>query len=262
MFDASAKSRLAETRFGQVRHFESVNSTNTCLLELAREGADEGLVVVAGHQDAGRGRMDRSWSAPPGGSLLVSILLRPQLDADHLHLLTAVTAMAAADACEAVAGVRPQLKWPNDLIVGRRKLAGILAEADLSGGEVNAVVVGLGLNLAWPDPVPDELADIAITLSQAAGRLVDDPDAMLVEVLVGLEPRYAALATPAGRRAQTSDYRSRCSTLGQAVRVALPDETFTGTALDLSPEGHLFVDVGMCVRTVTAGDVVHIRPLA
>src|ERR1700731_1016213 len=112
-------------------HWRSwVASTNAVAMEMARAGAPEGLVVVADHQTAGRGRLGRSWESPPGASLLASILLRPVLPPARLALCAGAVALAAADACAALTGVEPRLKWPNDLVVGGRKLAGILAESD------------------------------------------------------------------------------------------------------------------------------------
>ncbi|MHB1488165.1 MAG: biotin--[acetyl-CoA-carboxylase] ligase [Acidimicrobiales bacterium] len=261
MFDAGAKSRLARTRFGDVRWFEAIDSTNAYLLDQARHGAPEGVVAVADYQGAGRGRMGRVWMAPPGASLLASMLFRPNLAPDRLHLLTVIMALAAADACATVAGVEVDIKWPNDLLFGSRKVAGILAEADLDGATAKAVVVGIGLNLSWPEPLPDEISAVAVTLSEAAGRRFDDRAGLLVSLLEGLEDRYADLAGVPGQSQQVREFRSRCTTLGRSVRVDLADESFTGTASDLSVEGHLLVDIGMCLRTVTAGDVVHLRPL-
>jgi len=108
-------------------------------------------VAVADHQSAGRGRLDRRWESPPGSSLLTSILFRPTFDPAELHLCTAAVALAAAEACRRVAGVGPVIKWPNDLLVGEAKLAGVLAEADFTG-DACAVVVGIGINVAWPGP--------------------------------------------------------------------------------------------------------------
>jgi BirA family biotin operon repressor/biotin-[acetyl-CoA-carboxylase] ligase len=203
------------------------------------------VVAVAEHQTAGRGRLGRTWEAPAGASLLLSILLRPQLEPGRLHLVTAAVALAAADACEQVAGVRPDLKWPNDLLVDDRKLAGVLAEADLP-----SVVVGIGINVNWGDT---DVPYGGVALDQASGRAVDR-DAVLQGLLTALEPRLADWD------ALGSEYRRRCATVGRLVRVELTDETFTGTVADVTDEGHLLVDVGMCIRTVTAGDVVHLRP--
>ncbi len=262
MLDGAATSRLATPRFGDVRWLPSIDSTNRHLLQEAGAGAPEGTVVVADHQESGRGRLDRVWVAPPRSSLLVSVLLRPELPLERLHLLTAVVALAAADACASEAGVEVGLKWPNDLVVGTRKLGGILAETQLEGPRARAVVVGLGLNVNWGRRLGDsELAGQTVSLDQLAGREVDRAR-LLVALLTGLEDRYQALSTRAGQLAQAAEYRRRCTSVGQAVRVELADETFTGTAADVNDEGHLLVDVGMCLRTVTAGDVVHLRTTA
>lgn len=223
-----------------------VASTNRATLGLARSGAPEGTVVVAGFQTAGRGRHGRTWDAAPGSSLLASVLLRPGplVAPARLHLAVAAAALAARDACSAVGGFIPDLKWPNDLVVGDAKLAGVLAEV-----EGDAVVVGLGLNVSAAAPWPPG----AISAEQAAGRPVDI-ETLLTAVLAGLSARHGRWEEVA------SEYRRACATVGRTVRVDLADESFTGTAADVSDDGHLLVDVGMCLRTVTAGDVIHLRP--
>lgn len=251
MLDDRARSRLARTRFSDVRWFATIGSTNTWVLDQARSGAPEGLVAVADEQTAGRGRLGRRWHAPSGSSLLCSLLLRPvTLPADRRHLTTVAVAVAAAEACEEVAGFAPELKWPNDLLVGTRKLAGVLAEA-----EGDAVVVGIGVNLNWPPDLPADLSSVAVAANHVTGREVDRR-AFLVRLLEGVERWYGRWDELA------SEHRRRCATLGRTVRVELADETFSGDALDVSPEGHLLVDVGACIRTVVAGDVVHLRAQA
>jgi BirA family biotin operon repressor/biotin-[acetyl-CoA-carboxylase] ligase len=234
-----------------VRRFGEIDSTNRYLIEQAKQGAHEGTVAVADHQTAGRGRLGRTWLAPPGSSLLLSVLLRPALAPERLHLATAVVAVAAAAAVDDVAGFRPGLKWPNDLVVDDRKLAGVLAEAELSRVDAPAVVVGIGLNLNWPIDLPDELATIAVAVNHVTSQPVER-DAVLQALLAHLDRRYGDWTAVA------SEYRRSCVTIGRTVRVDLGDEVFTGTAADVSDEGHLLVDVGMCLRTVTAGDVVHL----
>src|SRR5882757_2405609 len=134
---------------GPVEMVDEIDSTNAELLRRSRAGAPHGAVLVAGHQTAGRGRLDRRWEAPPGSSLLISVLLRPSLPTEELHLLTFAAGLAAVDACREVAGVELSLKWPNDVILdtddGVRKVAGLLAESTVEGGDVSAVVVGMGL---------------------------------------------------------------------------------------------------------------------
>lgn len=221
-------------------------STNRVVLDLARAGAGEGVVVVAGFQTAGRGRHGRSWDAGPGSSLLMSVLLRPgpSLPLGRAHLAVAAVALAARDACLSVGGFVADLKWPNDLVVDDAKLAGVLAEVD-----AGAVVVGLGLNVSAAGPWPPG----AVSAESAAGRPLS-VDALLDGVLAGLSARYGDWAAVA------SEHRRACATLGRTVRVDLADESFTGTAADVTDDGHLLVDVGMCTRTVTAGDVIHLRP--
>jgi BirA family transcriptional regulator, biotin operon repressor / biotin---[acetyl-CoA-carboxylase] ligase len=267
VLDEGARSDLASTRFAEVRWFGEIDSTNRYLIEEAGHGAEEGVVAVADHQTAGRGRLGRTWVAPPGASLLVSILLRPPLALEELHLASVAVGLSAADACGARARVAPELKWPNDLLVGGRKLAGILAEAELApasrppgAGPVRpAVVVGIGLNVNWPEELPPELSGTAVALNHLTGRPVDRVR-LLVALLRSLEERRVLMDTPEGRRQLASEYRRRCVTLGQEVRVQLTEEAFTGRATDITDHGHLIVETAVCLREVTAGDVVHLRP--
>lgn len=264
---SSATSRLIGTRFTEVRWFDEVGSTNADLLALAHEGADEGLVLVADHQTAGRGRLDRRWEAPPRSSLLVSVLLRPRLPPDDAFLLTNAAALAAAVACHEVAGVLPGVKWPNDLVVVAgdrfrgRKLGGILAEARIGHGGVEAVVIGMGLNVNWPPDLPSELAEVAVALDHVVGHEVDRED-LLVAWLQQLHAQLALLDEPEGRTELLSAVRQVSATLGRSVRVELPDgRTVEGAAVDLTPGGHLVVapDDGSAALEVTVGDVVHLR---
>jgi BirA family biotin operon repressor/biotin-[acetyl-CoA-carboxylase] ligase len=270
-------------RFAQVRRFAELDSTNRYLLDEARGGAAEGLVVMADHQTAGRGRLGRRWEAPAGTNLLASVLLRPTLALDQLHLATTALALAARQACRATVGLEPVLKWPNDLMVGERKLAGILAEAIPAGpipaevidngdggpraGAVGtmAVVVGIGLNVAWPppdsepggDPVPAGLAGATSLWRETGVRVA--PDDVLAALLADLESRLDDLGDAVGRRRLAVDYRQVCTTLGRRVRVDLEGATLTGAVVDITTDGHLLLDVGTCIKTVTAGDVVHLR---
>ncbi len=255
------------TRFTDIRRFDSLDSTNRYLLAEARSGAPEGVVAVAGFQTAGRGRLGRRWEAPAGSNLLMSVLLRPQLPVDHRHLAATVVALAAADAADRVAGMPLAVKWPNDLLgPDGRKVAGVLAEADVagpegSGGPPPAVVVGIGVNVNWPvddEDLPPDLVGLAGSLRMGVGRVVDVAE-LLEGLLEALEPRVEALGTAAGRAGQAADFRSRCATVGRVVRVELADGWFEGTAVDITPGGHLVVEAADGPRTVLAGDVVHVR---
>lgn len=237
----------------RIIRLDDTTSTNTVALEAAAGGEPEGLVVVADHQTAGRGRLQRTWVAPKGSALLMSVLLRPPPPAAHLAV-TAV-ACAAAAACRTVAGFEPGLKWPNDLLAGDRKLGGVLAEASTRRGQVVAVVVGLGLNLHRPTARPPDLQLIATDLDTWAAHPVSR-DALLEALLEELGRRY-----PPKADALMNEYRKRCVTLGQWVTVELPDRTIAGTAFAIDDGGRLEVatDDGHTI-SVDVGDVIHLRP--
>ena len=249
--------RLAGTRFRDVSVLDEVGSTNTELMERARAGAPEGVVVVADHQSAGRGRLGRTWSAEPGTALLVSILLRPALPITEVPLVLMAAGLAACDGVEAAAGFRPRLKWPNDLVVDDRKLAGLLSES--SGGDDPAVVLGLGLNVS-AGAYPPELAAEATSCQDQAGRPVDRAD-VLVGLLTALEARYAAVLTAGGRSATLAAYRSDSATLGRRVRVDLTTgPPLEGQATRLADDGELVVvDDQGAEHLVNVGDVKHLR---
>ena len=232
-----------------VHYVEETASTNADLLALARAGAPPGTVVRAGVQTAGRGRLGRTWHAPAGSSLLASILL----EADPVpFLVTARVALAASDACLDLAGVPADLKWPNDLLVGDRKLAGLLAEAD-GGGQ--SVVVGIGVNVTWPAAaeLPEDLRDLVVALSHVSAA-VPGPAELLERLLVRLDGWLAR--SPAE---VLSAYRRRCATLGRSVSVILPHRTLEGLATGITSSGELEVVVGATTHQVRTGDVVHVR---
>ena len=234
-------------RAHEVRWFDSLDSTNRYVLDEARRGAFEGLVAVADFQTAGRGRRGRGWVAPPGASLLASVLLRPALPPERTPLVSMACGLAMAEAVAQVAGFTPGLKWPNDLVVDDRKLAGILAERD-----GDAVVVGIGVNVEWHE-FPPEIAETATACNLEAGRSVDRR-ALLDAFLAELDTRYADLA------AVTAEYRSRLDTLGRRVRVERSDEALVGRAVGVGDVGQLLLedDRGDVVE-VHVGDVVHLR---
>jgi BirA family biotin operon repressor/biotin-[acetyl-CoA-carboxylase] ligase len=219
-----------------VRRFETLDSTNRWLLDAARSGeCGAGTVCVADHQTAGRGRLGRVWEGPPAGvlNLLCSILLRPALPVERLHLATAAVAVAGAQVTGAA------IKWPNDLVVdGAGKLAGVLAEAELPW-----VVVGIGMNVGWAPEGAAMLGD---------GRSRDE---VLSDLLAALSPLVDDWSTV------PSLYRAACATLGRSVRVEMPDpaDTFTGVAADVDDDGHLLVETEVCLKTVVAADIVHLR---
>jgi BirA family transcriptional regulator, biotin operon repressor / biotin---[acetyl-CoA-carboxylase] ligase len=249
-------SAMSDPQWG-VRWFDEIDSTNTYLRDQARSGAAEGLVAAADFQTAGRGRLDRRWESPRGANLLASVLLRPSCDADDLHLCTGAVAMAAADACDSVSGAEVALKWPNDLLVGDRKLAGVLAEAEFTGRRLDAVVVGVGVNVAWPGP--DEARGACLDQLPGVAAPVDRR-LLLDRLLESLTTRRGLLDDRAGRRALADEIRSRCATIGIEVKVVLAHDEVLGRATAIDDDGRLVVETATGPVHVTTGDVVHLLP--
>jgi BirA family biotin operon repressor/biotin-[acetyl-CoA-carboxylase] ligase len=242
----------------------STGSTNADLLARAAAdpGSPEGQVLVAEEQTAGRGRLGRSWSSVPGASLTFSVLLRPDaVPAARRGWLTLLTGVAVASAVRSVGRVDAVLKWPNDVLAGDRKLAGILAEQSPDG---SAVVIGTGLNVAAaPGELRVSAAGLAATSLRAEGATASRED-LLLGILAELERWYVAFrADPDPERSGLRDaYRSLSGTLGRTVRVELPaGRVVTGVARDIDAEGRLLVadGPGDSGTAVSAGDVVHVR---
>ena len=236
--------------------FDVLDSTNTRLKQLARDGAADGTAVIADHQTAGRGRMERTFQSPAGKGIYLSVLLRPKLPPERLLPLTALAGVAVCDAVERVCGVRPGLKWPNDAVLNGRKLSGILTE---SGTDVNGsfyVVLGIGVNVSQTaaDFSP-EVSEIAASLSMALGKGFDRA-ALIAALLEEIDRLYAAL-----RQEELSPYlaayRKDCVNLGRQVQLILPDGTReTAEALDVDEAFGLTVRTpDGTEKTVRAGEV-------
>jgi len=262
-----------------VRWVAETGSTNADVLVAVWAGDAEGVVVVADHQRAGRGRLGRTWEAPPGAGLLCTVLLRPR--AGVAGVVTMLVAVAAAEAVEELTGVAPRLKWPNDLVwpgdgtKPDRKLAGILAEVEwpasshIAAGwsppgptERAEVAVGIGINVAWGRLVPPDLAATAVSLDELTAP-APPPDRvdLLVAFLRRLGHHYAALWASGDGTEAVAHWRARSATLGRRVRVDLGAGDVEGTAVDVTEQGHLVVEtVEGSRRTLAVGDVVHLRP--
>ncbi len=235
----------------RVERVEEVDSTNTTLVARAREGEAEGLVLRADHQSGGRGRLGRSWEASPGSALLCSILLRPHLEAERLQWAVVAVALSTRAALARV-GVSSDLKWPNDVLVDSRKVAGVLAEY-VSAPSESAIVVGLGVNVTEHPPGVGA-TDIARVRGEAP-----TPDDFLDVVLDELGRRRGLLDTPRGLTQLAEEYREALVTLGQRVRVHERSREWEGLAYDVDDAGHLLVHTDHGERRVVAGDVVHVR---
>jgi BirA family biotin operon repressor/biotin-[acetyl-CoA-carboxylase] ligase len=239
----------------EIVYVPRVGSTNDIARDRARAGAKEGLLVLTEEQLTGRGRHGRRWEAPFGSSLLVSLLLRPTfLPPERAFLLTVLACLAIDRAISRQTGLQLEIKWPNDLLLDGRKVCGILVELEGKAGQLDWAVLAWGLNVNVDVSPHEELAETATSLALKLGRpLARLP--LLWACLEEVEILYEALKAGQGERLW-STWRSRLSTLGQTVQVATPEETFTGQALDVTPDGSLLVrrDDGTTVQVV-AGDV-------
>ncbi len=229
----------------------TAGSTNALVADRAREGAAEWLVVVTEHQTAGRGRLDRTWETPDRAALTFSTLLRPRRSGVEWPWLPLVAGIAAVGALREH-GVPAGLKWPNDVMVGDAKLAGILAER-VESPHGNAAVVGIGLNVS--QTAAELPVDTATSIRLATGAPTDRT-ALLVSLLIRLRQEYDAWSAGGGARVR-GDYVEACVTLGQEVRVTLPGGgEVTGEATDVDDTGRLVV----AGTAIAAGDVLHVRP--
>jgi BirA family biotin operon repressor/biotin-[acetyl-CoA-carboxylase] ligase len=234
---------------------EEIGSTNAELVARAAADEPEGLVLVAEHQKAGRGRLDRAWTSPPRAGLTVSVLLRPDVPAARRAWLSLLTGVALAEAVSEVAGVRTSLKWPNDLLApDGAKLAGILAESTGT-----SVVVGVGLNVSTRR---NELPNTGTSLTLVAGAPVDR-SAVLLGFLRGLERRYCRWVQVLGDPVSSglaADYLAWCSTVGATVTVTMPDgSSLEGVAEGVDWDGRLVVRTSAGVVELASGDVRHVR---
>jgi BirA family biotin operon repressor/biotin-[acetyl-CoA-carboxylase] ligase len=250
---------LTTARLGRAaRAFDAVGSTMTEAAAWAAEGAPDGALVVARRQTAGRGRHGRTWADEDGASLLVSLVLRPALPPERLGLVPLAVGVAAAEAVERVADLRPALKWPNDLLLDGRKAGGILVEGQLTPGRPATLVVGVGLNVGQAS-FPPELAGRATSLARAAGRPVEHAP-LLAALLDALERHLDGLAD--GGTTLRAAWEARMAGRGAAVTVAFPNTPrppLSGRALGLAPDGALRLATPDGEVAVHAGEVTVLK---
>jgi BirA family biotin operon repressor/biotin-[acetyl-CoA-carboxylase] ligase len=240
----------------RVERFESVPSTNDLLRERARAGAPEWSAVLADAQTAGRGRQGRSWLSPPG-NLCLSVLLRPTFDAVGVLPLAAGVAVAEAAAGW---GVAARLKWPNDVVVGERKLAGVLAEAVSSGGRVESVILGIGVNLLLdPAEAPEHLRASVTSIRHEGGRVPSAP-AAADAILAGLGVWYHSLAREGAQPVVEAWRRLSVAWWGRAVEVIAGDRRISGIARGLDDSGALVLETAEGAELlVVSGDARELR---
>lgn len=224
----------------EFHYFSELDSTNDRLKLMARQGAPHGTVLIADHQTGGHGRRGRSFHSPEGVGIYLSMLLRPDCRPRELMHLTCATAVAMCDAVEAATGLRPQIKWTNDLVSGRQKLGGILTELGLTPqGMVDYAIIGIGINCCQQkEDFPSDIQDIAASLSMVTGKAVDRAKvaAAMMDALYHMDEMLLT-----GKDTMLTQYRQNCITIGQDISLVRGDEIRHGHALDVDAEGALIV---------------------
>ena len=224
---------------GNIHHFTTIDSTNTQAKRMAAAGAPHGTVLVADAQTAGRGRLGRTFHSPADAGVYLSLILRPQLLPGQLMHLTCAVAVAMCDAVEQTIGLRPHIKWTNDLVAQRKKLGGILTELSVGkNGLVDYAVIGIGINCnQLPEDFPEEIADIATSCRILCGQAAHRP-ALIARMVEALEQMSRNLSDSHTTLAR---YRKDCITIGQKISVLRADDIRHGTALDVDESGALMV---------------------
>ncbi len=256
LFVWEIKFGLNTKRMGQnIIYHDTVTSTMDAAFKVGMEGASEGTVICAESQTKGRGRMGRSWISPKGKGIYFSILLRPKLPPSEVAKLTLMAAVAVAEAVKNVAGVEAQIKWPNDLLVGRKKLAGILTELNAEMDRVKFVVIGIGLNV---NASVSQLPSGATSLKNEAKRSFSRVE-VLQEILREIEKWYGRLSVQ-GFDLILDRWKELSLTLGKRVRIADPSGFIEGEAANIDTDGGLLIrqDTGVIVKKM-AGDVVWVH---
>lgn len=257
MNEAEIRKELAGHPWGaHLLVYDQVVSTNTLVKALGKEGAPEGTVMIAERQSGGRGRMGRSFLSPGGAGIYMSVLLRPNTSPAELMHLTCAAALAMCDAVEAAAGVRPQIKWINDLVIGRRKLGGILTElsVDPKTSAAEYAVIGVGINCCQlEDDFDPSIRDMATSLRIATGRKIDR-NRLAAQMILAFHRLRLDLLTK--KEEIMARYAQQCVTVGQDVQVIQNGQTRLGKAIGIDSDGALAVEYanGECAW-VSCGEV-------
>lgn len=241
---------------GEIHHFSNIDSTNNKAKELAASGLPDGSLIIAEKQTAGRGRKGRSWFSAEGSGISMSLVIRPEISPGEISRITLLTAVAAAEAIIALTPVKPEIKWPNDILVNGKKLAGILTEMTMEMDAIDYVVIGIGLNVNTPpDAFANEIRSIATSLyaeTDTAWSRVD-----IVKAFLAHFERLYLSVLQAGFSDIIRRWKDLSNLIGKSVRVDVSGKLLTGTVSDIAEDGVLILcdDTGTEHR-ILSGDVL------
>ena len=245
--------RKTEWLGNKIYYETEIDSTNTKAMKLAEEGAPHGTIVVTDHQTNGRGRRGRSWESPAGEAIAMTFLLRPKIDPNNASMLTLIAAMAVARGIEDETGLKAGIKWPNDVIINRKKVSGILTEMSAQADYVNHIVVGIGINVHI-DEFPEELKNIATSILLELGIKINRA-ALIERICEYFEAYFEVFLQTEDLSAISKQYDAYMVNRNQPVKVLDPKDTYEGTARGITTRGELLVDTWESRRLVSSGEV-------
>ncbi len=249
------ESRMATVWLGkEIVYKETTGSTNADVRRMAEDGAENGLLVVADAQTSGKGRRGRQWESEKGTNLYFSMLLKPDIAPDKASMITLVAAYSVAKVIEKNTGLDAKIKWPNDIVVGKKKVCGILTEMNMERDYIHHIVVGIGINVN-EEEFPDEIRDMATSLKKEIGQIVSRAN-LLCDILLQFEKDYSAFLAAEDLKPFIDDYNKMLVNKGALVKVLDPKGEFSGIAGGINEEGMLIVfkENGQ-IEKVYAGEV-------
>ena len=255
MYNEETISQAINTKWaGKTVHFaKEIDSTNAWIKSLAKEGAEHGTLAVAEYQSAGRGRFERRWEAPEGSSIMMTLLLRPTFAPQYASMLTLVMGLAVAQAAEKL-GFDVSIKWPNDIVISKKKICGILTEMGTNGLQINYVLIGVGINVNLKE-FPEEMQDKATSLLLEGGHEYDR-NQVIALVMKYFEINYEKFVQTCDLSLMIDDYNMMLANKCQPVRILDKLDPYEGVALGIDREGELLVRVADGrIRKVCSGEV-------
>ena len=255
------KDKEPNTMNYQIHYREEVDSTNLWAKELAKQGAPEGTVTTAGSQTAGRGRRGRSWLSPPDTSIYMSLLLRPQIKPELASMLTLVMGLSTAQTIQKQTGLDAKIKWPNDIVVNKKKVCGILTEMQVFPQGIEYVIIGVGINVSqrtFPDEIANTATSLAIERELAVGKKEIFPEKAQIidQVLECFFQNYERFLLDGSLKGLMADYNQMLVSRNREIRVLDPAGEYSGISTGINELGELLVQkVDGSVEAVYAGEV-------
>ena len=237
----------------EIYYYDVTDSTNIRAKELAEEGHPSGTLVVADRQKSGRGRRGRSWDSPSGTGIFMTLLLKPEMNPNHASMLTLVAAMAVARAISKCADTEALIKWPNDIVIGGKKICGILTEMSAQFDFINHIVIGIGINV-HNEHFPEEIVETASSILLQTGKRIRRAE-LIEQILEQFEHYYAIFMETEDLSGLVKEYNSILVNMNKSVRVLDPKEPFEGKAMGITKKGELIVDTWESRKMVSSGEV-------